>query len=88
LFKEIIGGDKSTSLKPDPAQVLELLHKYQVNKNRALFVGDMVIDVETGKNAGIHTCAVTYGFESVAKLKASLPEILVNNITELKTYIT
>ena len=88
IFKEIIGGDSARSLKPDPTQVLELLAKYKIDRTKALFIGDMVIDVETGKNSQIHTCAVAYGFDPLEKLKASQPDYLINDILELKNIIS
>lgn len=87
IFNEIIGGDTAKSLKPDPSQVLELLAKYKIDNNRAMFVGDMDIDVMTGKNSNVHTCAVAYGFDPLEKLQASQPEFLVNDILELKELI-
>lgn len=87
LFKEILGEDNSACLKPDPGVVLELLKKYQVKPERALLVGDMTIDIETGKNAGIKTCAVTYGFDNRTKLAAAQPDLLIDDIFELKELI-
>ena len=86
-FKEILGGDTAPCLKPDPCMIIDLLKKYNVAKERALFIGDMTVDVETGKNAGIHTCAVTYGFDGRAKLETAQPDFLINDLLELTKLI-
>jgi phosphoglycolate phosphatase len=86
-FAEIKGGDSSPCLKPDPCAINELLIKYRVAAERALYIGDMTIDVETGRNAGVHTCAVTYGFHGAAALRQAKPDFLIGDLLELGGYI-
>lgn len=83
-FNEVLGGDNAPCLKPNPCAILELLNKYRVTKERALFIGDMTIDLETGQNAGIQTCGVTYGFDGKEKLAAANPDFLINDLLELQ----
>mgnify|MGYP001615958707 CR=1 FL=1 len=82
-FKEIYGEGNSACLKPDPCLVLQLITKYKIKPEKTLFIGDMTIDVMTGKNAGVPTCAVTYGFESREKLLAAKPDYLVDDLSQL-----
>jgi len=86
-FTEILGGDTAPCLKPDPCAIIDLLKKYQISPERTLFIGDMTVDVETGKNAKVRTCAVTYGFDGREKLKASGPDFLIDDLLELKGLI-
>jgi phosphoglycolate phosphatase len=86
-FAEIKGGDSSLCLKPDPCTINEILKKYGVAADQAIYIGDMTIDVETGKNAGVRTCAVTYGFHDATVLKQAGPDFLVDDLLELRTYI-
>jgi len=86
-FKEILGGDSAPCLKPDPCAILHVLEKYKVAPARALFIGDMTIDIETGKNASVLTCAVTYGFHSRSDLDKMQPDFLIGDILELKELI-
>ncbi|MFA6419090.1 MAG: HAD-IA family hydrolase [Candidatus Margulisiibacteriota bacterium] len=86
-FNEICGGDTAPCLKPDPCTILKILADHQITPERALLIGDMTVDIETGKNAGIHTCAVTYGFDDKAKLAAAKPDFLVDDLLELKELI-
>ena len=86
-FKEVLGGDSASCLKPDPCALLKIIEKYKIPIDRVLFVGDMTIDIETGKNAGVKTCAVTYGFDDKEKLKKSNPDLLIDDILELKELI-
>ena len=86
-FAEIKGGDSAPCLKPDPCAINELLKKYRIAAGRALYIGDMTIDMETGQNAGVLTCAVTYGFHDAAALKQATPDFLVGDLLELEGYI-
>jgi HAD superfamily hydrolase (TIGR01509 family) len=83
-FKEILGGDSAPCLKPDPCVIEQLKKKYKVPPERILFVGDMTVDVETGKNAGVRTCAVTYGMHDRKKLEAHCPDFLIEDLSQLK----
>jgi phosphoglycolate phosphatase len=82
-FSEVLGGDTAPCLKPDPCEVLNILSRHKVEKGRALFVGDMTVDIETGKNAGILTCGVTYGFDGRGKLEAAKPDMLIDKLLAL-----
>ena len=86
-FTEILGGDTAPCLKPDPCVIHQILQKYQIPKERTLFIGDMTVDIETGKNAGVLTCAVTYGFHERSKLEKHHPDFLIDNLMELKEFI-
>jgi phosphoglycolate phosphatase len=47
--------------KPDPAMVLAVFERLGIGPDRALMVGDMPIDAETGRAAGIPVVGVTTG---------------------------
>lgn len=86
-FKDIYGGDTSPCLKPDPCVIETIMDKYHAKQNKTLFVGDMTIDIETGKNAGVLTCAVTYGFDPKSKLELLKPDFMVDDILTLRKFI-
>jgi len=86
-FAEIHGGDTTPCLKPDPCAVNGIIAKYGTPKGRVLFIGDMTVDIETGKNANVRTCAVAYGFDDKEKLKGLKPDLLIDDLMELKDLI-
>ncbi len=56
----LVGGDTTKEKKPSPEPV-----KYALNTlggGEAVIIGDSETDVLAGKNAGIETCLVLYGF--------------------------
>ena len=53
-----------------------------VPAEKTLMVGDSDTDVFTGRNAGVWTCGVTYGFGTQA-LENAGPDLLLDSLREL-----
>ena len=53
-------------------------------RDRILFIGDMEQDVEAGKAAGIHTCAVTdTGYHDRSRLLKSEPDYMISALKNI-----
>jgi phosphoglycolate phosphatase len=61
-FERVIGGDSTFPRKPDPAGLQALMADAGVGPERALYVGDSMIDVETARRAGVGVVVAQYGF--------------------------
>ncbi len=83
-FEEIIGGDDENCLKPMACVVDRAVSKFGIDKKKALIVGDMDVDVMTGKNAGVAVCWVTYGLGKAGDVSRLAPEYIINDLMELK----
>lgn len=59
-FHALVGGDTLPVRKPDPAPLFEAIAR--CGGGRAAFIGDSITDTDTGRNAGIPTIAVSFGF--------------------------
>jgi phosphoglycolate phosphatase len=81
-FVRVYGGNSFATKKPDPLGVRTLLEETGVAPAEALMIGDSSIDVQTGRNAGLWTCGVTYGF-APHSLKEVAPDVLVDRPAEL-----
>ena len=84
-FFSVVGGDNAFRKKPAPEAVFEILRRAEVSRENAVLVGDTDIDVQTGRNAGIKTIGVTYGFGKSDELKKAEPDYLLNDLEELIT---
>ena len=82
-FFQILGGDQGFPKKPAPDTVLEVLRRASIASNEAVLVGDSAMDVETGKNAGVKTIAVTYGFGKQKEVENASPNLIINQLEEL-----
>ncbi len=81
-FVRIYGGNSFATKKPDPLGVRTLLEETGIAPGDALMIGDSSIDVQTGRNAGLWTCGVTYGF-APHSLEADAPDVVVDKPAEL-----
>lgn len=67
--------------------ILHLLAEHDLNASETIFIGDMVHDIETARHAGVMSCAVLTGYDSLAKLKSANPDLLFRNLSEVQTFL-
>jgi phosphoglycolate phosphatase len=82
FFIQIYGGNSFATKKPEPEGARKLLEENAVKPEETVIVGDSHVDVETGRNAGLWTVGVNYGF-APHTLQASPPDVLVDSPQEL-----
>ncbi len=81
-FTQIYGGNSFASKKPDPEGARKLLEENGVCPEETAIIGDSHVDVETGRNAGLWTVGVSYGF-APHTLQEQSPDVLVDSPHEL-----
>ena len=84
FFSQIYGGNSFPSKKPNPEGARKLLEEYGVDPRHAAIIGDSHVDISTGRNAGMATVGVTYGF-APHTLGDEPPDVLVDHPQELAT---
>jgi phosphoglycolate phosphatase len=82
FFVHVYGGNSFRTKKPDPHGVYAILRETKGRAEETLIVGDSSIDVITGRNAGLWTCGVTYGFAPHTLCEAP-PDVTVDSPQEL-----
>lgn len=82
-FSFVYGGNSFEQKKPDPVGILRLMADTGVPADRTLMIGDSDTDIQTGRNAGVWTCGVTYGIGSHT-LQSARPDLLLGDLRELK----
>ncbi len=82
FFVRIYGGNSFTTKKPDPLGVQTILEETGVPASESVMIGDSSVDVLTGRNAGLWTCGVAYGF-APHTLEETPPDVLVESPREL-----
>ena len=73
----LIAADDVVDKKPAAESVLKTLSHFNVEAHETLVVGDTEFDILMGRNAGTHTCGVTYGNGSRESLEAAGAEWIV-----------
>jgi phosphoglycolate phosphatase len=86
-FEDIIGGDDIGCMKPSSCPLDKIMHKLDIDKQKAIIIGDMDIDILAGKKAGISTCAVTYGIGKREDIVKAKPDFIIDDILRLKEII-
>jgi len=82
FFVRVYGGNSFTTKKPDPLGVRTILQETGMAADEALMIGDSAVDILTGRNAGLWTCGVTYGF-APHSLEDVPPDVLIESPREL-----
>jgi phosphoglycolate phosphatase len=82
FFSQVYGGNSFPTKKPDPEGARKLLEETGARPEETVIVGDSHVDVETGRNAGLWTVGVNYGF-APHTLEAEPPDVLVDAPYEL-----
>ena len=83
FFDCILCGDEVSRAKPFPDILNELMKQFDCLTEETVYVGDMVIDVETGKAAGVKTVAVTTGSSSFEELKKAGAWQMIERVDEV-----
>ena len=78
FFTEIYGGDSFKEKKPSPLPIYEIMKKFYLNKENIVMIGDGANDIMVGKNAGVKTIGVLYGYSSQQQLNDLAPDYQAN----------
>ena len=82
-FTYVLAAEDTSLLKPNPEPVIKTLNDLAYTAEQTLVVGDMPIDIQMGKNAGVFTCGVTYGNSDRNKLTEAGADYIIDKISEL-----
>ena len=85
-FVSVYGGNSFDHKKPDPVGVYQILSDTKGQRERTWIVGDSAVDVQTGRNAAIRTCGVTYGY-ATDTFKDAPPDFLIDNFPDLEALV-
>lgn len=82
FFALVYGGNSFSTKKPDPEGAQTILREMGTRPESTLIVGDSGVDVLTGRNAGMWTCGVSYGF-APRTLRDTPPDVVIDKPSEL-----
>ena len=82
VFDCVQGQQEGIARKPS-AEVYRLMEALGVAKEECLYVGDSEVDIRTGKNAGVRTIGVSWGFRSREVLADAEAETIIDAPEEL-----
>ena len=86
-FDYAAGEREGILRKPDPAGVYMIMEELGVGAEECLYVGDTGTDMETGRNAGVDTIGVLWGFRDEQELGSYHPQYLVREPLEISQIV-
>ncbi len=85
-FSVILGNREDMPHKPDPTGALEIANQLGVLPKDCVIIGDSTMDLDTAKNAGMKSIAVTWGYHDRERLQQA--DALAETIEELNGFLT
>lgn len=82
-FDWVVCGDMVKRPKPYPDVLRAILQASGIKASRAIYVGDMTVDVLCGRRAKVFTVAVSTGSSTLADLKVLKPDLIISKLSEL-----
>ncbi len=87
IFDFVTGQCDGIIPKPDPNMAFKAMEIMGVDSSECIFVGDTGVDALTGKNAGIFTVGVLWGFRDEAELLENGASAIISRPEELLNYV-
>jgi len=78
IFADIYGSE----IEPSKVKKIEMI-KHRYKKDSLFYIGDTVGDIIEGKQAGVGTIAVSWGWHDVERLQKAFPSHVVSKPEEL-----
>lgn len=89
FFEVIVGGNDVNEHKPHPEPIFTATQLLGVRADETVMVGDMVVDIEAGKAAGVHaTIGLTHGFGEREDLQAAGADHILDSLSRLPKIIS
>jgi phosphoglycolate phosphatase len=82
-FDAVLGPEDVPRPKPASDMLMAALHRLGVTADEALYLGDMDIDVQTARAAGLPVWVVPTGSADRATLESARPDRIIDGLAEL-----
>lgn len=82
-FDLVLGQTDGFPVKPNPGSLLYVIDKFGADKSDTVNIGDSDVDIILGKNAGIDSIGVSWGFRGKDELISAGAEAVADNAKEL-----
>lgn len=83
IFDTAVGEREGVRRKPAPDALFQVLDELDVPAERAVYIGDSDVDIQTAQNAHLPSISVAWGFRDEAFLRARGASVIVRTPAEL-----
>ena len=82
-FEYILCADRLKHIKPHPEILQKIMQRFKVKPEETLYIGDMTIDAQAGRRAGVKTIIVTTGSSTKFQIKKEKPYSVIKRVADL-----
>lgn len=86
-FDFVLGKKDENPKKPDPTGALMIAEHFGIAPQNIMYMGDTDTDMQTGKNAGMFTVGVLWGFREREELERNHADAIAGDPLELLKFI-
>jgi phosphoglycolate phosphatase len=83
FFQDVSGPNGLIQPKPHPSMLTHIMEHLGVRSDQTLYVGDMVLDAETARNANVSVALIPGGGATLEELQAVHPDYLLENFADV-----
>jgi phosphoglycolate phosphatase len=87
VFHAVRGSQPGSPAKPGPEAAIELSAAMGSSPGRTVLVGDSEVDILTGRNAGMITAGVEWGFRSRRELEAAGADLILETPAGVTSFV-
>jgi len=86
-FQYIVTALDTHDPKPSPEALIRCAKQFDIQMCECVVVGDSVVDIKAGKNAGAKTVAVLSGIFSREELENEKPDLIIESVNKLPDFL-
>lgn len=83
----VLGPEDVPRAKPAPDMLRAALSRLNVTPEQTLYIGDMTVDIQTARAAGVSVWVVPTGSDEIETLRQAHPDRLLRDLGELREII-
>jgi phosphoglycolate phosphatase len=87
LFAEVLGPNDVERPKPDPEMLEIIMMRVGLSPDEVVYIGDMLIDIEVARRAGVAVYAIPTGSASRESLLEGRPDRVLHRFSDLLTVL-
>jgi len=86
-FQYVITALDTRDPKPSPEALIKCAKQFDIQMCECMVVGDSIVDIKAGKNAGAKTVAVLSGIFSREELENEKPDLIIESVNKLPDFL-
>ncbi len=83
----VLGPEDVVHPKPAPDMLIEAIRRLELPARDLIYIGDMTVDIQTARGAGVQVWVVPTGSDALQALQDAKPDRLLNDLSEVARLI-